>query len=430
MSTNIDIFLCYRKLKVVAAGDKQENERQNSSAFALFRELCKQDRYKVWMDEELQIGELYQKVIYRSLITSDALLVAVTNGVSRSEWVKREISVAQAFGITLLPIGLDISENQFKTELTELRIDDHHFRQPLDTTAQTFGGQVDELARHIQSAAQFTRSRNHEIVTAASAKRQIKMAPAPDALRPTAFKSKTTSLKIRIVGGNVFRRTDLDVMVNSENDWLMMARPFDGSSISSQLRKKGRTLNAGKYVDNIQTQLDLASQSVPRPAPIGYVAATGSGAPNSDLFVDNGIQHIIHLVGVHVDETDGSLSPAYKQDQIDLCLRNIFLQLQKIVADNGQSAPHGTDEAAYQSENYKNSPVQRVFIPLLGTGSAKGSASSAATTISDALLKHIESGRFSSLFNSVQEIYIGAYFEEHAILLERALSERFEICGT
>lgn len=427
MSDAIDIFLCYRKLKVEVAHDKSENERQNASAFNLFRELSSRGRYRVWMDEELQIGELYQKVIYKSLVTSDVFIIAVTNGVARSDWVRREISVAQAFGITLLPIGLDITEADLKRELTELRIDDHHFRRPLDTTSQTFGGQVDELGRHIASAAAFTRGRSHDIVLAASKKRQVKPRKAMDQLRSRQFRAGREKLSICITSGDVFRQEGIDVLVSSENNWLMMARPFDGSSISAQLRRKGTTYAHGRFVDNIQQQLDIVSGTVPKPAPIGYCATTGSGAPDSDLFVDNGIRHIIHLVGVQVDETDGSLIPVFRQDQIDHCLRNVFVELQKIIASRGCSAPPGSAELEHQQARIGASAhLRNVFIPLLGTGSAKGDPGLAAAALADGLLRLTSSNRFAAVFEHLEEIFVGAFFEEQLMMLGDELARRFQ----
>ena len=108
----IRIFICYKKL--------DSDGRENNSAFQLYQFLREVPNYKVWMDEGLDAGILWEKTIYEELISSQVVILAVGNGTSKSEWVRRELSVAMSFGMALSELCVGFNQGLRRGRFAEL----------------------------------------------------------------------------------------------------------------------------------------------------------------------------------------------------------------------------------------------------------------------------------------------------------------------
>src|SRR5262245_6294427 len=112
----ISVFICYKKQ---LAGERP-NEKADILRFILGQENT---TFDPWIDDnELSAGLEWETAIYRRILVSDVLLVLVGPGTSKSEWVKREIALATALGITIVPLGFDLTRDGMDSELKDLDI--------------------------------------------------------------------------------------------------------------------------------------------------------------------------------------------------------------------------------------------------------------------------------------------------------------------
>ena len=54
----------------------------------------------------------WEAEIYRQILDSDVLLLLVAPGTADSQWVRREIALAKALGISIVPIGTAITQEE------------------------------------------------------------------------------------------------------------------------------------------------------------------------------------------------------------------------------------------------------------------------------------------------------------------------------
>ena len=65
----------------------------------------------------------------------------------------------------------------------------------------------------------------------------------------------TKKISIHIASGDIFRLSNYDILVNSENDYMQMARIFDMASLSSNIRHYGSATEKGYLEDTIQLEI-------------------------------------------------------------------------------------------------------------------------------------------------------------------------------
>src|SRR6185436_5866094 len=117
MSTPTQVFICYKKL---LAGDRP-NEKAGILNFILSED---KERFSSWIDDSgLAAGMAWETEIYRRLLVSDVLLVLIGPGTSKSPWVQRELALATALGIEIVPLGFDLTRAEMDAELKALDID-------------------------------------------------------------------------------------------------------------------------------------------------------------------------------------------------------------------------------------------------------------------------------------------------------------------
>lgn len=96
------------------------------------------------------------------------------------------------------------------------------------------------------------------------------------------------------------KTTGIDVLVNSENDYMQMARFFETRTVSSLLRRRGARISGGKYVDTVQQELDFQLGDRARPVQAAEVFITSAGGPDSKLATENKARYIFHVAAVQV----------------------------------------------------------------------------------------------------------------------------------
>ena len=110
--SEIKIFICYKKIL------SQDGRllHKNTEAEMLYYILKEDERYSPWMDTALTAGMRWEMEIYSQLLDSDVLIALIGPGTAQSEWVRREIALAKALGISVIPLGFSLTDEQMEEE--------------------------------------------------------------------------------------------------------------------------------------------------------------------------------------------------------------------------------------------------------------------------------------------------------------------------
>ena len=202
--------------------------------------------------------------------------------------------------------------------------------------------------------------------------------------------------KIVIYTGGISDVKNVDVVVSSENDEMMLARYYD-RSISGTLRYLDADRDGSGYVvkDNLAETLanELKSKNYRLPVRAGTVIPT----PTVRL-AERGIKYVFHAASVKGEPAEG-YQPVVAQ--LDDCVENSFLRLHELAA----LAPAG--DAAGDPPAAPPEPLTSILFPLLGAGTAKLSPREAARRMLPAIIKAMQETP------EVQTTYVLAFVESH-----------------
>ena len=283
MTTPIKIFVCHKKI-LIRQKDGHEVEHENTKATILHAILQTQDRYDAWIDEsEIGAGMAWETEIYSRLLVSDVLLVAIGPGTSRSEWVRREIALATALGVSIVPLGFDVTADEFTQELKAMQIDRIQGKLTQNIRFPAKDALLQEIHSDLQRAREKTVREQERILTILAKGRAITVPKAPDNQRADYVEVPIGPSRVRlnIASGDLTKTIGIDVLVNSENDYMQMARFFESRTVSSLLRRKGARIAGGKYIDTIQQELDTQLGDRGRPVQAAEVFITSAGGPTA-----------------------------------------------------------------------------------------------------------------------------------------------------
>lgn len=428
MSDPIKVFICYKKM-LSNKRDRRTLEKENTKAFTLNTILKQEEsKYQPWIDQSIDTGVKWEKEIYSHLIISDVLLVVVMPGTAASPWVHKEIAIAKALDITIFPLGVDIDEKQRKTEQEKLFINDIQGILTHNVADQSRGALLVEIGERLEQARKETRSTQKTTLNDLFARRNPRAAKAPDNQKAATFIIEKNNRKcnLHVASGDISRVRGIDVLVNSENDYMQMARFFESSTVSSILRSRGANIIASRYEDTIQKELDWQLKDEGRPVQPGQVFATSAGGPGSDLFKTNKARYILHVAAVQAVPADKTVIPFKQPYQIERCVRNSLDKILEINQIKGVKSQPGTEQPEEQKRlaAEPGGIVKSVIFPLFGTGQGGSAPSDVLDPMLSALTNFLEDN--DELAANLTDIYISAYTEQDVNTVTEFLKARFK----
>jgi O-acetyl-ADP-ribose deacetylase (regulator of RNase III) len=417
MSDRTRIFICYKK--------RNSEGREVNAAFQLYQFLSENPEYEVWMDEGLDAGLLWEKTIYENLIVSHVLILAVGDGTSASEWVRRELSIAMAFNIQIIPVGLSITEAQLHQELTKLGLTGIHYKRPFNMASQTARAITSELAPALKKAREQTDLGEYALISKISERIKRRNRPAKPNMSAAskAFSVANQEIKIHIASGDIFRLSGYDVLVNSENDYMQMARIFDMASLSSNIRHFGSSTENGFLEDTIQLEIEKAMAGRPRPVPSGTAITTSSGGPSSSLFRNNKVSHIVHLAAVQAVIAEQRIAPLRSERQIRDCIAAALVAVQELCKVRGVISPPGSSQRRLQETVANDFAPKRIVLPLFGTGRGGQSPLEVGPIVLSAVLDFFSASPFQDLQMPVSDVHISVYSDEDVRVMAEVLAK-------
>jgi O-acetyl-ADP-ribose deacetylase (regulator of RNase III) len=430
MADRIRVFICYKKMLSRQEGE-QIYQQKNVEADILQNVLSTDARrtYEAWVDNAmLTAGMQWETEIYRQLLASDVLVVLVGPGTSKSEWVRREIALANALGISIVPVGFDLSDEQMIEETKGLSISDLQWIVTRNIKFGRGAALLAELDVDLRRAAAATRERQRLTLDALWRRRVPTRKKAADNQQVRSFDLITEPKRVllHVASGDISKVRNVDVIVNSENDYMQMARFFETRTVSSILRRRGARVKNGRYQDTIQQELDWQLRERGRPVQAAEVFPTSAGGPDSDLARVNKARAILHVAAVQAVDAESRVIPYKHAQQIEAFVHAALSVVKELNRVSGVFSPPDSDQRAEQERLAAagNGQLESIVFPLFGTGTGGAEAADAIGPMLDGLLGFLADDDNRDVAGTLRNIYISAYTQEDCDTVIAALEDR------
>ena len=435
MTAPIKVFICYKKM-LSRERDGKTIEQENARAGILHYILLQdKGRFAPWIDDsELRAGMAWETEIYRRILVSDVLLLLIGPGTSKSAWVRREIALATALGIAIVPVAYDLNKSELDEELRSLDVSHLQAKTTQNIKLTAPDALLSELRPDLESAYLQTIQKQKETLSDLLARRNALMPKADDDQRAASFALSVgnNTLKLHVSGGDMSKVRDIDVLVNSENDYMQMARFFEKRTVSSMLRRAGSRVREGKYEDTIQHELDWQLRSRGRPVQVAEVFVTSAGGPGSDLARVNKVHYIFHVSAVQAVDAEGIVIPFKQPYQIESCTRACLFKLLELNRLNGVVSPPDTEQRAEQEMRAAQGRgiARSILFPLFGTGQGGNAADNVIGPMLTGITGFLEDRDNGELAATLSEIYISAFKQQDLDDVVRVLSAELPVASS
>ena len=434
MTTQTSIFICYKKILIEKDSNGNITRTIDNKAEFLNEILQteKNHNYKPWIDDsQLPPGIEWEKMIYSNLLASDVVIALISKGTSDSEWVQRELALAQAFGISIIPLGFDIEEDDMLSEVRKLGISNLQFIISRNIHFRTRLFLLEELGTSIAQAKARTHSNQQKFFAQMVATRTPHKTPAEtnQFAFSFVFGEGIDACKIHIATGDIAKFKSIDVIVNSENNYMQMARFFERRTVSSLLRHLGsRILRGGVFEDTIQHELDWQLKDHSRPVQATEVIATSAGAPGCPLVEDNKARYIFHVASVQAVDAENKVVPYQQPHQVEACVKNSLRKINKIHLTKGIISPKGSDQRKLQ-EKRANAEyhIKSILIPLFGTGQGGKEPIEVIRWIIDGIKDFLSNKENIEVTRYLKDIYISVFYQDDIFIVSNAVSNAFKV---
>lgn len=396
----------------------------------------KDAKYNVWMDATgLNGGERWDSQIYDEITTRDIVLLLLKKETAESIWVRREVDVARGARVYILPLLTEaLSSDEVNKLLAHFGLENY---QCVNYTQQD-ERQFADLIAAIEKNAARTRVAQEEWLAAlrrGESKPMMKepVKPFKPAYRSYALTDKTaaSACRIYLAAGDMTQAKNIDVLVNSENNYMQMARIFESFTLSSKLRWHGSKRKAdGRLVDDtvqqeLYQQIKQPGGNFQIPIDWGCVVPTHAGHPESNL-ARNGARYIFHTVAVRVESGTKNNQDAIRaidDGNIGEAVANCLKQVMEVNQARGVISPDGSD--TYQRElaaQDQYQPIRSIIFPLFGTGHGKrqNDIGVIGSLMFESIAQFVMENHANPAF-TLDAIHVCAYSRQDADTLEAAL---------
>lgn len=377
--------------------------------------------YDVWMDDQLEAGIAFNKQIYQQIPECDILLLLMSQKSAESKWVNREVDVAKGAGVFILPLLIRTVK---KTDdiLSIFDLKDIQYIDYRTSSNEEFKKLCEQIDAHNRITFT-TQSERYEVLSKRNEfdRTVIQISAQEHAIY--ALGDSSDACKVYIAAGNIIDMVGIDVLVNSENDYMQMARAFESGTVSSMLRYQGSKIKNKQLLDDsVQDELNIVANAEigRRPVPDGVVLVTSSGHPDSALYQANQARYIFHVASVTVvgygpKRKTQPVEASTIKDTIKTMLTETIRDINKV---KGVISPAGTpqremQEARAASNEYRD--IASILFPMFGTGHGKRSTEEALEPITEAFVEYIKRNPSTSL----ERIYLCVHYSEELEMADR-----------
>ncbi|MDF5755931.1 TIR domain-containing protein [Spongiactinospora sp. TRM90649] len=421
------VFICYKKLLAYEESG-QRVVQKNTAAETLHFVLAQDPGYDPWVDNARIVpGMAWETEIYQRILSSDVLLVLIGRGTAESEWVRREVAMATALGLSIVPVGFDMTDRQMADETTALNIGHLQWVLLRDISPARAQPLLAELRDPLARAAAATVEQQRLTLAPLLARQRAVRTPALDRQRAASFDLyPATGMRLHVAAGDIEKVRNVDVFVNPENDYMQMARFFESRTISSILRRRGQADRRQGYHDTIQQELDWQLRDRSRPVQASEVFPTSAGGPRSDLARINRGRVILHVAAVQAVAAESRVIPYKHPRQIESSVRSVLAAMGDLIRTSCVISPDGTDQRADQERLAAagGGGVESVIFPLLGTGQGGADTAEVVGPMIDGMLGFLSEEDDGTVADALRDVYIAALYQEDVDIVTEVLGSR------
>lgn len=405
----------------------------NAVVRELHRYLEKEHGCTVFWDKTtLHAGDNWSDEIYDAIRSSDVLIVVMEANVLDSDWVQREVDLAHGAHVRILPlyvVGEDVEAVAKKLGIEAKQ------RLAYDTGEPP----LESVWAEIQRLAALTRKAQEAFVKDLKGKwdnRPIDPKVARKSANRGTFQHGDHPARLRLISGDITAFKNIDVIVNTENDYLQMARVYEAHTVSSRLRYYGSLIDHPNKLlleDTVQMELDAYAAYTGRGRPIGpaQVIVTTSGHPESKL-AEAGIRYIFHAITVIVAHQFQEKMQAIDNDGITTCVINTLkaveqvnerrgvVSQEKLEFNDGVNIRKPYEQQMQQTSSYQ--PITSIIFPLFCAGQAGRPTGQIIQPMLNGFRDFLEQTPNTSL----TDIHLCVYYEHDIPTVEQAMGTTFE----
>lgn len=410
MSKKSQVFVSYRKPRDRSAPD---------IALNIVARL-KEYEYETFIDlERLEGGLEWEQEIYSNIYRSDVLIVLLQQETADSEWVQREVDVARGAQVSILPLqiddDLDIADTVKKLALGSIQ----HFPRFSGSDSQ-----YKKLVKNIQSLTERTRRRQKTRINQLESQWRLERAETNKSY--ALYRFGNHACEIHLATGDITAMKGIDVIINTENDYMQMAPIYERGTLSASLRREGALIRNGHLVeDTVQQELDQQIAKSPyfvsRPVSMTQIVPTHAGHPESRLVKLRGARYIFHAATVRVDLNAKSapLVPIEDDDSIKDVVTNCLEMILEVDRLHGSILPEGYDDTT-RDGSYQ--AIRSIVFPLFATGHGGRPVSEVVPPMLEGIRNFLAEHKQLAL----QRIHLCAFSEFDKKTVEDAMDSFFE----
>lgn len=394
MSLATKVFISHRNSK-----------NSNKAARKIEAALLAKD-YEVFFDENsIKPGMLWDEAIISGLRTAEALVLVIDDTTVESDWVQREVDIARALRVSVLPVMIDLGDKTKQDEAYKrLHLGTLQYMLfdafEADDSATKVAEAVEPL---IEATLENQTDSWNNWYTRREERRVIETTPQ---VEENTWLYRLTHPNIpgvtfQIATGDATRLKGYDVLVNSENTHMQMARFFERHTLSRQIRVNGAYSAGGRIKqDTIQEELfdqvKYCDEYGELPIMSKQVVITSAGHESSRL-VANKFRFILHAasVGLSADALNIVPLPPIANTEI---VENCFRRLSEIEEHQGRVL-FNEDQERYApvSAGVPFKSVKSILFPVFGAGQGGNTFEEAVSAIVQGFKRHTANARADAL---------------------------------
>lgn len=446
------VFISYRREWYVDAHGR-EDRRTPDLIIKISKLISDSGKFTPYFDNNILGGKEWATDIMENLKSTDVVVVLIRSedgdeaerarhDTGWSDWVQREVDLARGERIVVYPIIIsDANSATISGSLEKLNLNATQYRHlPAENDTRAWETLFDELSACVDRTFNQQRARLREL--------QERLANPPvlpeySITHRFPFIRSGVALPVSLCVGTGdiarVRNSQIDAIINSENNYMQMARFHEPQTVSGRLRLAGARMQGTNQIvdDAVQRELNAyftegrtpASEDFPmryalRPVGIGEVLVTHAGHPRSALAAQEGVRYLFHAAAVRFDDQNGLriVRPIAIGDLI--ALMTTCLETARIVnANQGLNDPARFPGWESKEGANFNKPIERVIMPLFGTGHAGASVSEVAPRMMEGIRDYVRDNYTSPGF-SLREIHICVLNAADVDDLVKAATER------
>lgn len=397
MAEQIKVFISYRNVDL----SKARGER--------LYEILTQQAYEVFFDQaglKRDGGVEWQQVLETNVKEAHVVLVLIEAETGKSEWVKREIDTGRANFAGIVPLVVVSKTDTVSETLQALGLDQLQY---LPYTGEAH--QLNAIFETIENRAYESIARRHQETEWQEAK-------------SAQFRFKGTTCSFELLTGDATEVNHYEVLVNTENTFMQMARYFESNTLSSTIRRKGSYINEGGLLveDTVQDEIESQICNTPHyggtPILAGQIVVTYAGHPKSEL-ANLDFRYVFHAATVTVDRHTrriNSIALEAIPDVVLNCLRKVA------TVNEQQGAVLYQADKSLEAAPANFTPLNSILFPLFGAGQGGHQERNVAEQMLEGFKRYLKQ---KSSKNNLQKIGLCVYKPDYA----KEIAEAFLAAG-